>query len=190
MGYLVYAYYNISPTRYYKDDSCLSADLKSKTTEDIISIRIFMEVLVVNMYLLGKYCNLPFVAQTDYAFLNKISEHATESLSELTVTPASKSLELSTNVASTTSVIALEQNEEWVNDMVDGSDYEMTDVVGSEHVSSGPSDVVVAYSVGEKGDGSLPSSVVDEEAAANPFERILNHATSPNPNGFHLGPVV
>ncbi|GKD37973.1 hypothetical protein Tco_1258180, partial [Tanacetum coccineum] len=29
MGYLVRAYYNISPTRYYKDDSWLSADLKS-----------------------------------------------------------------------------------------------------------------------------------------------------------------
>nr|GEU90483.1 hypothetical protein [Tanacetum cinerariifolium] len=34
--------------RYYKDDSCWSADLKSKTTEDIISNRSFMEVLVLN----------------------------------------------------------------------------------------------------------------------------------------------
>ncbi|GJY90868.1 hypothetical protein Tco_0506064 [Tanacetum coccineum] len=32
---------------YYKDDSCRSADLKSKTTEDIISIGSFMEVLVL-----------------------------------------------------------------------------------------------------------------------------------------------
>ncbi|GJU50356.1 reverse transcriptase domain-containing protein [Tanacetum coccineum] len=34
MGYLVRAYYIISPTKYYKDDSCWSADLKSNTTED------------------------------------------------------------------------------------------------------------------------------------------------------------
>ncbi|GJZ18007.1 hypothetical protein Tco_0554130, partial [Tanacetum coccineum] len=42
----------ISPTRYYKDDSCWSADLKSKATEDIISIGSFMEVLVLNHYVL------------------------------------------------------------------------------------------------------------------------------------------
>ncbi|GKE23990.1 hypothetical protein Tco_1435502 [Tanacetum coccineum] len=52
MGYLVYAYYNISPTRYYKDDLCWSADLKSKTTKDIISIGSFMEVLVLIPYVL------------------------------------------------------------------------------------------------------------------------------------------
>nr|GEX55250.1 hypothetical protein [Tanacetum cinerariifolium] len=52
MGYLVYACYNISPTRYYKDDSCWSVDLKSKATEDIISIRSFLEVLVLNHYVL------------------------------------------------------------------------------------------------------------------------------------------
>ncbi|GJT09253.1 reverse transcriptase domain-containing protein [Tanacetum coccineum] len=52
MGYLVRAYYIISPTRYYKDDLCWSADLKSKTTEDIMSIRSFMEVLVLNRYVL------------------------------------------------------------------------------------------------------------------------------------------
>nr|GEV48702.1 concanavalin A-like lectin/glucanase, subgroup [Tanacetum cinerariifolium] len=52
MGYLVYAYYNISPTRYYKDDSCWSVDLKSKTTEDIINIGSFMEVPVLNQYVL------------------------------------------------------------------------------------------------------------------------------------------
>nr|GEV49792.1 hypothetical protein [Tanacetum cinerariifolium] len=40
--------------RYYKDDSCWSADLKSKTTEDIISNRSFMEVLVLNHYVLVK----------------------------------------------------------------------------------------------------------------------------------------
>ncbi|GKE02501.1 hypothetical protein Tco_1390484 [Tanacetum coccineum] len=42
-------------------------------------------------------------------------------------------------------------------------------MVGLERVSSGLIDVVMALSPGEKGDGSLPSSAVDEEAAANPF---------------------
>ncbi|GJS49509.1 hypothetical protein Tco_0599630 [Tanacetum coccineum] len=94
---------------------------------------------------------------------------------ESTVIPTSKSLE--------------------VNAMVDGPDAEMNDgaahsksesvfvqgtshvlvdaakviVVGLERVSSCLTDVVVALSPGEKGDGSLPSSAVDEEAAANPF---------------------
>ncbi|GJW26730.1 hypothetical protein Tco_0040541 [Tanacetum coccineum] len=53
MGYLVRAYYSISPTKYYKDDSCWSADLKSNTTEDVISIGSFMEVLVLNHYVIG-----------------------------------------------------------------------------------------------------------------------------------------
>ncbi|GJW30903.1 hypothetical protein Tco_0047778 [Tanacetum coccineum] len=52
MGYLVRAYYSISPTSYYKDDSSWSADLKSKTIEDIISIGSFVEVLVLNQYVL------------------------------------------------------------------------------------------------------------------------------------------
>nr|GEW99658.1 hypothetical protein [Tanacetum cinerariifolium] len=54
MGYLVRAYYGISSTRYYKDESFWNADLKSKTTEDIISNRSFMEVLVLNHYVLVK----------------------------------------------------------------------------------------------------------------------------------------
>nr|GEW15046.1 hypothetical protein [Tanacetum cinerariifolium] len=145
----------------------------------------------------GLVRNLPFVAQTDYSFLNKIFEHATEPLSvilqlelekltrpanvptsrdarvsplitkELIVTPTSKSLKLSTNVALDPSVVALEQNKEW------GISYVLDDVaevtaVGSKRVSPGPTDVVVALSVGEIGDGSLPSSAADEEAAANP----------------------
>nr|GEU55422.1 ATPase subunit 4 [Tanacetum cinerariifolium] len=52
MGYLVRAYYSISSRMYYKDDSCWSADLKSKTTEDIIHNRSFMEVLVPNHYVI------------------------------------------------------------------------------------------------------------------------------------------
>ncbi|GJV01047.1 hypothetical protein Tco_1334616 [Tanacetum coccineum] len=113
---------------------------------------------------------------------------------ESTVTPASKSLELSTNVNFTASVVAFEQNEEMVNAKVDGSDPKMTDdtiVVKSEHVfvqgisvilydvvelvevrsgrvSSGPNDVMVAFSAHEKGDGLDPSSAAGEEAAANP----------------------
>ncbi|GJR37880.1 hypothetical protein Tco_1213564 [Tanacetum coccineum] len=93
---------------------------------------------------------------------------------ESTVTPVLKSLELSTNVAHVSSPVALEQNEEQVNAVVDGSDLEMIDgaapsksrgyfsghkvlssvfsdevtdderVVGSERISSGLTDVVVA----------------------------------------------
>nr|GEU39439.1 ribonuclease H-like domain-containing protein [Tanacetum cinerariifolium] len=44
----------ISSTRYYKDDSCWNTDVKSKTTEDIIGNRSFMEVLVLNDYVLVK----------------------------------------------------------------------------------------------------------------------------------------
>nr|GEV70766.1 hypothetical protein [Tanacetum cinerariifolium] len=87
---------------------------------------------------------------------------------ESIVIPSSGTLELSANIVPAPSAIALEQNEEWVSVMVDGLDAEMTDV-GSECVSFGPADVVVALSVGEKGDGSLPSSVAEEEATANLF---------------------
>nr|GEX11811.1 hypothetical protein [Tanacetum cinerariifolium] len=44
----------ISSTKYYKDESCWNADVKSKTTEDFISNRSFMEVLVLNHYVLVK----------------------------------------------------------------------------------------------------------------------------------------
>ncbi|GJT37993.1 hypothetical protein Tco_0937858 [Tanacetum coccineum] len=139
------------------------------------------------------------VAQTDYTFLNKISKHVDEPLSvilqlepkklarlanarasrdarvsppivkESTVTPASESLELSTNVILASSVVASEQNEDT---FVQGTSYVLDDVaevtmVGSESVSSGPTDVVVALSTGEKGDGSLPSFAADETTAAN-----------------------
>ncbi|GKB23533.1 hypothetical protein Tco_0862934 [Tanacetum coccineum] len=113
---------------------------------------------------------------------------------ESTVTPASKSLELSANFDLTTSVFAFEHNEEMVSAEVDGSDPKMTDDtitaksghafvqgmsvllddvvelvgVGSGRVSSGPNDVVVALSASEKGDGLTPSSVVGEKAVVNP----------------------
>ncbi|GJZ81130.1 histidine kinase 3 [Tanacetum coccineum] len=48
MGILVESL--ISNRWYYKDDSWWSEDLKSKTTEDIISIGSFVEVLVLNQY--------------------------------------------------------------------------------------------------------------------------------------------
>ncbi|GKG02719.1 hypothetical protein Tco_0310355, partial [Tanacetum coccineum] len=92
-----------------------------------------------------------------------------------TVTPASESLELSTNVIPASSVVASKRNEEWVNAMVDGLDPEMTDGATyaksgrSERVSFGPTDVVVALSIGEKGDGSLHSFTTDEVTAANLF---------------------
>ncbi|GKE00600.1 hypothetical protein Tco_1388583 [Tanacetum coccineum] len=116
------------------------------------------------------------------------------STKESTVTPASKSLELSTNVNFTASAVASEHNEEIVNVEVDGLDPKMTDdtatvksrhafvqgisislddvmqlvEVGLGRVSSGPNDYVVALSAHEKGDGLDPSSVAGEEAAANP----------------------
>nr|GEX24047.1 hypothetical protein [Tanacetum cinerariifolium] len=125
----------------------------------------------------------PLMAQTNYAFLNKISEHAAEPLFVIlelepkklvrsanvptskdarvsppiikvsTVTPASGSLDLLANVVPAPSVVALKQNEEWVNDMVDGSDAEMTD--GLQRASSSLTDVVVALSIGEKGEGRV-----------------------------------
>nr|GEX48164.1 hypothetical protein [Tanacetum cinerariifolium] len=52
MGYLVRVYYIISPTMYYKDESCWSVELNSKASEDIISIGSFLEVLVLNHYVL------------------------------------------------------------------------------------------------------------------------------------------
>ncbi|GKE31484.1 hypothetical protein Tco_1450806, partial [Tanacetum coccineum] len=166
-----------------------------------------------------------FVAQTNYAFLNTISKHAVEPLSvilqlepeklarlanvpaskdarvspylvkESTVTPASKSLELPSNVIPVSFTTALEPNKEWVNVIVDGPDHEMTDgavngktgstfvqgasyaiddaaeltLIWSEHVCFGPSDVVVALFAGKKGDGSLPSSTADEKAIVTPF---------------------
>ncbi|GKG51842.1 hypothetical protein Tco_0544480, partial [Tanacetum coccineum] len=53
---------------------------------------------------------------------------------ESTMTPTSKSLKLSTNVSPAPSTVALEQNEEWVNSMVDGPNAEMID--GAAHSKS------------------------------------------------------
>ncbi|GJX34118.1 hypothetical protein Tco_0245675 [Tanacetum coccineum] len=79
MGYLVRAYYSISPTRYYKDDSCWSVDLKSKVTEDIISIGSFMEVLVLNHYVLVRKIldSLPSDNIVDFPLMENINENRT-----------------------------------------------------------------------------------------------------------------
>ncbi|GKB32151.1 hypothetical protein Tco_0871552 [Tanacetum coccineum] len=86
---------------------------------------------------------------------------------ESTGTPASESLELPANVVPTSSAVASEENAEW------GISHVLDDVAevtanGSKRVFSSRTDVVVALSIGEKGDGSLLSYVTGEEAAANP----------------------
>ncbi|GJR74014.1 hypothetical protein Tco_0086379 [Tanacetum coccineum] len=139
----------------------------------------------------------PFVARIDYAFLNKISEHASEPLSvilqleleklarsanvptledarvsshitkELTMTPASKYLELSTNADLTPSVVASEHNEEMGISVALKDAVELV-VIGLGCASSGPNDVMVTLSAGEKGDGLVPSDVASEDAVVNP----------------------
>ncbi|GKE57906.1 hypothetical protein Tco_1497091, partial [Tanacetum coccineum] len=64
---------------------------------------------------------------------------------ESTMTHVSKSLELSANVIPASSIVALEQNEEQVTSHVLDDVAEVT-VVGSERVSSGLTDVIVALS--------------------------------------------
>ncbi|GJX82585.1 hypothetical protein Tco_0332066 [Tanacetum coccineum] len=108
---------------------------------------------------------------------------------ESTVTPVSKSLELSVNVVPASSVVASERNEDQVYVVVDGSDLEMADsvvpsksggvfvqgvsrilddvvkvaAVESERISSSPTNVVVALFADGKGDVLIPSSVAGEE---------------------------
>ncbi|GJR64786.1 hypothetical protein Tco_0010851 [Tanacetum coccineum] len=126
-------------------------------------------------------------------FMSGMQDRLAEA-SPLIVTPASKSLELSTHVDLTAFVVASKHNKDMVTAEVDGSDPNMTDDtitaksghafmqgmsvvldyvvelvgVGSRHVSSSPNDVVVALSAGEKGDGLTPSFVSSEEADVNP----------------------
>ncbi|GJS02642.1 hypothetical protein Tco_0319150 [Tanacetum coccineum] len=114
---------------------------------------------------------------------------------ELTVTPVSKSLELSINVVPASSGVASEQNEEQVYATVYGSDLEMADSVvpsksggvfvqgvscilddvievvalESERVSSSPTNFVVALSVDGKCDVLIPSFVAGEQAVINSF---------------------
>ncbi|GKD84276.1 hypothetical protein Tco_1351115, partial [Tanacetum coccineum] len=85
---------------------------------------------------------------------------------ELTMTPSSKPLELSTYADLTSSIAASEHNEEMGISVALEDAVELVEV-GSGRASSGPNDVVVALSAGEKGDGLVPSSVGGKEAAAN-----------------------
>ncbi|GJX16924.1 hypothetical protein Tco_0217756 [Tanacetum coccineum] len=125
----------------------------------------------------------PLVAQTDYAFLNKIFEHATKPLSvilqlepeklESTVTPASKSLEFSANVNFIASSVAPEHNEEMVNAEVDGLGPKMTDdtvAVKSRHafvqgISVALDDAVELVKVGSWRVSSSPNDVVVARSA-------------------------
>ncbi|GJV13441.1 hypothetical protein Tco_1354982 [Tanacetum coccineum] len=135
----------------------------------------------ISQFVLGAHNRLieagSLVAQTEYYFLNKISDHVADPLSvplqlepenwlESTVVPVSSSLELPSKVDPSFYVVVPEQKEEWINAMVDVSDNEMTGdagngkpmevfvqgishaVDGSGRVSSGLSDVVIALSVG------------------------------------------
>ncbi|GJU31438.1 hypothetical protein Tco_1175027 [Tanacetum coccineum] len=187
--------------------ACISADLNRATILEAKKDEEILHLKATPLEVQGELLSLDastglaeassLVAQIDYAFLNKITEHATKPISvilqlepekltrpanvptsrdarvsppiakESIVTPASKSLELSTNVAPAPSAITLEQNKEWGTSHALDDVAEVT-VVGSERVSSGPNDVVVALFAGEKGDGLTPSSVAGEEAAVNP----------------------
>ncbi|GKE20012.1 hypothetical protein Tco_1431524, partial [Tanacetum coccineum] len=112
---------------------------------------------------LKKMANFMPGAQDRLAKASPLEACVSPPTKESTVTPASKSLELSANVNFTASVVSPEHNEEMVNVKVDG-------VSGGRvgRVSSGPNDVVVALSAGENGDGLDPSSATGKEAAANP----------------------
>ncbi|GKC99105.1 hypothetical protein Tco_1169380 [Tanacetum coccineum] len=81
---------------------------------------------------------------------------------ESTVKPVFKSLELSANVVPASSAVALEQNKEQESTSHVLVDVAEVTVVGLKRVSSGLTDVVVALSVSEKGDGSAPSSTIEE----------------------------
>ncbi|GJR37619.1 hypothetical protein Tco_1213303 [Tanacetum coccineum] len=106
-------------------------------------------------------------AKDEFVAVLKKMAHFVPGAHESIVTPASESLDVSAIVFPASSAVASEQNEE------PGTSYVLDDVaevtvVGSGRVSSGLTDVVMALSVLEKGDGSLPSFAADEEATANP----------------------
>ncbi|GJS87389.1 hypothetical protein Tco_0770025 [Tanacetum coccineum] len=150
--------------------------------------------MLLNLYRLSFSLNLKIICPTNIPTPRDVRVYP-PIVKESTVTPASKSLELSTNVDLTASVVASKHNKKMVNAEVDGSDPKMTDDtitakfghafvhgmyvslddamelagVGSRRVSSGPNDLVVALSAGEKGDGLTPSFVAGEEADVNPF---------------------
>ncbi|GJT47797.1 hypothetical protein Tco_0973954 [Tanacetum coccineum] len=116
----------------------------------------------------------PVVAQTSYAFLNKISKHATEPLSvilqlelEKLAHPANVPTPRDTHAyppivkESTMTHVSQSLELSGVSRVLD--DVAEVAAVESECVSSGPTDVVVALSVDGKGNVLIPSSVVGEE---------------------------
>ncbi|GJY55647.1 hypothetical protein Tco_0454762 [Tanacetum coccineum] len=117
------------------------------------------------------------IAQTEYSFLNKISDHAAnplsfilhldpEKLARPANVPAPKDTRVSPPVAKESTVTPVTSSLELLS-KIDGYDGSALD--GSERVSSGPNEVVVALSVGGRDDGTLPSSSVGEEAVAAPY---------------------
>nr|GFC25759.1 hypothetical protein [Tanacetum cinerariifolium] len=105
----------------------------------------------------------PLVAQTDYAFLNKIFEYAAEPLSVILQLEPKKFVCLAniptSRDAHVSPPIVMESTgtSHVLDDVV-----EVT-VVESKRVSFGLTNVIVAISAGEKGDGSLLSYAADEE---------------------------
>nr|GFA18613.1 hypothetical protein [Tanacetum cinerariifolium] len=138
--------------------------LETKKDEEILRSK--ATSLEFESFFWGQFQGLvrKFLASDEFSKV-KVNSFLWLPVRESTVTPAFESLELSANVVPASFVVASERNKEWVNAMVDGPDSDMTD--GSKRVSSGPTDVVVALSVGEKGDGSLLSFATNEEATAN-----------------------
>ncbi|GKA79716.1 hypothetical protein Tco_0786312 [Tanacetum coccineum] len=92
---------------------------------------------------------------------------------ESTVTPVSKSLELSAIVNFTAFVVAFEHNEEMGISVALDDVAELVAVV-LERVSSGPDDVVVSLSAHEKGDGLDSSSAIGEEKITFIQSKIQN----------------
>nr|GEX47506.1 hypothetical protein [Tanacetum cinerariifolium] len=104
----------------------------------------------------------PLVAQTDYAFLNKISKHVAE--------PFSIILQLELETLAYNKMVNGAANAKPENVFLQGASHVVDDateltVTRLEHVSFGPGDVVVALSAREKGDGSTPSSTLKRGGA-------------------------
>nr|GEV47055.1 hypothetical protein [Tanacetum cinerariifolium] len=104
---------------------------------------------------------------------------------------------LPSNTIPTSSAAVLEPHDEWANAMVDGPNHEMTHKADDANLGMM---LLWLYSVGGKGDGSLPSSTVDEErifvalslrqtdcrcVVVHPADPESCHC--PKPNGFPSG---
>nr|GEY30260.1 hypothetical protein [Tanacetum cinerariifolium] len=106
--------------------------------------------------------------------------HVSPPTKESTVTPAYKSLELSTNVNFTAFAMASEHNEEMGISVTLDDDVELVEV-DSGRVSFDPNDVVVSLFAHEKGDDLDPSSVaglVRKFFASDEFSRVQGELLS------------